>query len=363
MTSITTIPGPAQTAAPARTPADLDADYGPGGMPDHDVTFSEVLSTLNPLQYIPIVGSIYRAVTGDSAPPAAQIVVSTLLGGPLGLVASAADAILQQATGKDVGERLVSMFIPDDNTPDKQPPATQYAANTQPPAPTGSTASASGTTTTPTTPTPAASLATAAATPTSAATPATPTSAAAPATPAWGPAPLAQPAAATTAGPTTAVAEPPATSGPTTAALAPPPGAAKPATKPAGGKTSTGWTLADYRMFAGHGMPPSSGTNGVEFHNNPVPLQASAPLPGEVNRAPVVPNMTPGAATPATAAAAPAAQSQDTWVSQAMMRGLDRYRQMMIQQEQQSDPQPSAPVAGPAAALAAPASSPAQAKQ
>jgi hypothetical protein len=318
-------------------------------MPDHDVSFSDVLSTLNPLQYIPIVGSIYRAVTGDTVSPAAQVVVGTLLGGPIGLIASAADAILQQATGKDLGDRVVAMFTPDSSTPNTTPAATQYAANTATTAETGSTApssGASGTAATAATPIPTASLATpAAAAPTSAAAP---PSAAPPPAATWGPAPLAQPPAAPAATtPTTAVAAPPASSAPMSAFMAPPTGAAKPSTTPATGKTGTGWTLADYRMFAGHGMPPSSGTNGVEFHNNPVPLQTSTPLPGEVNRTPVVPNLTPTATTPTAPAATPAAQSQDTWVPQAMMRGLDRYRQMMIQQEQQQAP---AAVPTPAAA-------------
>ncbi len=32
------------------------------------LTFSEILSDLNPLQYLPVVGTIYRAVTGDTVP-------------------------------------------------------------------------------------------------------------------------------------------------------------------------------------------------------------------------------------------------------------------------------------------------------
>jgi hypothetical protein len=33
-----------------------------------DISFGDVLSALNPLQYLPVVGSIYRAVTGDTIP-------------------------------------------------------------------------------------------------------------------------------------------------------------------------------------------------------------------------------------------------------------------------------------------------------
>ena len=52
-------------------------------------TFQQLLSELNPLQYVPVVGTIYRAVTGDTIPETARfagsLVVSGLTGGPIGL--------------------------------------------------------------------------------------------------------------------------------------------------------------------------------------------------------------------------------------------------------------------------------------
>ena len=50
------------------------------------VSFHDVLSAMNPLQYVPVVGSIYRAVTGD-APPGpvcaiGSVIFSGLTGGP-----------------------------------------------------------------------------------------------------------------------------------------------------------------------------------------------------------------------------------------------------------------------------------------
>jgi hypothetical protein len=68
-------------------------------------TFHEVLSELNPLQYIPVVGTIYRSVTGDTIPEPVRMfgsmIVSGLLGGPVGLALSIAALSVEKATGFD----------------------------------------------------------------------------------------------------------------------------------------------------------------------------------------------------------------------------------------------------------------------
>jgi hypothetical protein len=56
------------------------------------VTFSDVLNDINPLQYLPVVGTIYRAITGQRVHPGLQVAVaaatSLLFGGPFGLAAT-----------------------------------------------------------------------------------------------------------------------------------------------------------------------------------------------------------------------------------------------------------------------------------
>ncbi|HEY6432837.1 MAG TPA: hypothetical protein VIZ17_12720 [Acetobacteraceae bacterium] len=67
--------------------------------------FSDVLSMLNPLQYMPVVGTIYRAVTGDTVPEAARLcgsmLVSGLMGGPIGLLTNIATTLAEKVTGID----------------------------------------------------------------------------------------------------------------------------------------------------------------------------------------------------------------------------------------------------------------------
>ncbi len=59
--------------------------------------FHELLSDLNPLQYIPIVGSIYRAITGDEGNPTLRFVASLgtsfALAGPLGIAITAGEKL------------------------------------------------------------------------------------------------------------------------------------------------------------------------------------------------------------------------------------------------------------------------------
>ncbi len=79
------------------------------------MTFREVLSELNPLQYLPVIGTIYRAVTGDVIPKPVRetgsVLVSGLLGGPVGVAASLATLAFQKLTGidfEDVEQGLIS---------------------------------------------------------------------------------------------------------------------------------------------------------------------------------------------------------------------------------------------------------------
>ena len=78
--------------------------WGQGGF-----SFKSILDTINPLQQLPVVGSIYRAMTGDTISPGANLAGSLLFGGPIGLFASVANEIVKQQTGNDIGGSLVAM--------------------------------------------------------------------------------------------------------------------------------------------------------------------------------------------------------------------------------------------------------------
>ncbi len=62
---------------------------------------------VNPLQHIPVVGAIYRHVTGDTISPGAHFMGDALYGGPIGGAIAAADIAYQKVTGKDAGETVI----------------------------------------------------------------------------------------------------------------------------------------------------------------------------------------------------------------------------------------------------------------
>lgn len=71
-------------------------------------TFGDFLDIINPLQHIPVVSTIYRAITGDKINPGARIAGGGLFGGPIGAVASMISGMVEEATGKDPGEHALA---------------------------------------------------------------------------------------------------------------------------------------------------------------------------------------------------------------------------------------------------------------
>ncbi len=58
-----------------------------GGWPEAlDVSSKDMMHALNPLQHVPVVGMIYRAVTGEGIPAPLRVAGAGLLGGPLGMI-------------------------------------------------------------------------------------------------------------------------------------------------------------------------------------------------------------------------------------------------------------------------------------
>jgi hypothetical protein len=71
------------------------------------MSFSEFLSGLNPLQHLPVVGMVYRAITGDIPPTVMRVAGAFLLGGPVGAiitaVGAAAEEIYARSTAPEAG--------------------------------------------------------------------------------------------------------------------------------------------------------------------------------------------------------------------------------------------------------------------
>lgn len=87
---------------------------GHDGSSAGEFTFGDFLDIINPLQHIPVISSIYRAITGDDISPHARIFGDTLFGGPTGFLASIANVIYEEVAGEDLGESAIALFTGED---------------------------------------------------------------------------------------------------------------------------------------------------------------------------------------------------------------------------------------------------------
>jgi hypothetical protein len=73
--------------------------------------FKDLLDIVNPLQHLPVIGSIYRYLTGDEPSGGARIVGDAIYGGPIGFGVGVVSTMLTDGDGRDLGERvLASVF-------------------------------------------------------------------------------------------------------------------------------------------------------------------------------------------------------------------------------------------------------------
>jgi len=100
---------------------------------DNTPTFKDVLDIINPLQHIPIVSTIYQAMTGDVQSSGAKLAGGALFGGPLGFLSALADNILQSATGTDFSGNVLAAIEGKPVPALQQQPNTQTAGNNNPP--------------------------------------------------------------------------------------------------------------------------------------------------------------------------------------------------------------------------------------
>ena len=69
--------------------------------PDGEIefTFKDFLDTINPLQQIPIVSWIYRAITGETINLAPRLIGAAIMGGPIGILLAGVQSCIEDMTG------------------------------------------------------------------------------------------------------------------------------------------------------------------------------------------------------------------------------------------------------------------------
>jgi hypothetical protein len=83
-----------------------------------------LIDTINPLQHIPFLSSLYQETTGDTSSTAATLIGGTLFGGVFGFLGSLASVIFEHETGHSVGGAVMAALRGE--TPD---PNVQFASN------------------------------------------------------------------------------------------------------------------------------------------------------------------------------------------------------------------------------------------
>ncbi len=91
----------------------LDPNEGSRLFGSDGFNFLDLIDVVNPLQHIPIISSIYRHVTGDELSPISRMAGGFLFGGPAGFAVSVVNAVIEDATGKDLGETVIAMISGD----------------------------------------------------------------------------------------------------------------------------------------------------------------------------------------------------------------------------------------------------------
>ncbi len=95
-----------QVAAPAASTSGSNWDF----------SFHNILGVINPLQHLPVIGTLYRAITGDKIGTPEKIAGDALYGGLWGAVSSVADTAFEAATGKDFGDTMIGMVTGGDKS-------------------------------------------------------------------------------------------------------------------------------------------------------------------------------------------------------------------------------------------------------
>ena len=108
----------AALTASSPPPASASSEHLGHSMWSHgSFSFKDLIDIVNPLQHLPVIGSIYRYLTGDEPSVGTRVIGDALYGGPIGFgVSVVSNALLTNESGQDLGERLLAdVFGPRDH--------------------------------------------------------------------------------------------------------------------------------------------------------------------------------------------------------------------------------------------------------
>jgi len=99
---------------------------------DDQFGFADLIDMVNPLHHVPVVGHVYRELTGDEIKPISKIVGGAAFGGPMGVATALIDTVITEETGQDMAQNAMGMAFGSDEQLTEQSFETQFAQNNNP---------------------------------------------------------------------------------------------------------------------------------------------------------------------------------------------------------------------------------------
>jgi hypothetical protein len=99
----------AMVSSPSPASENITASAGRSGTSDGGF-FHHLLDVVNPLQHLPVIGTVYRAVTGEHIGPVEKVAGDALYGGLWGAISAVADLAFEGITGKSVEDTVLGWF-------------------------------------------------------------------------------------------------------------------------------------------------------------------------------------------------------------------------------------------------------------
>jgi hypothetical protein len=87
--------------------------------------FGDLVDMVNPLHHLPIVGTLYREVTGDEIRGAGKVIGGAVFGGAAGAGSSLVNLVVEHETGEDIQGKVMS-FAREKVLSNEAEPASQH---------------------------------------------------------------------------------------------------------------------------------------------------------------------------------------------------------------------------------------------
>ena len=104
-------PSQPRSTAPSQPPSTAHAKQPFSLWGDDGFNFYDILDVINPLQHLPVVSTLYRKISDDELAAAPRVLGGALFGGAIGFGAALVNAVIEQVSGRDVGEHVMVALL------------------------------------------------------------------------------------------------------------------------------------------------------------------------------------------------------------------------------------------------------------